>query len=532
MSERKPKYIVKKITADSVPAAEPAENKENAPAAEATAPNAESVKKKKKKGKKNRRGRMSVRLAAVLMIFAMLFGVVVGYAIGRSAGANRLVAAEQRVNELTEATEEAGRTEIDIFTDNLSAANREALADLSGLSMQSGDNNVFLGGDDFTGISASAETNPVVVAEFNGGTLMSDEVSRRYNEALAGYIFSGYTEAEVSADLLSRVMEEMVTERVLQAQAEKLGLYELTEADKQQISAAAQAEYDAQLALYKSFVYADGMTDADANAAAAAFLLDAEGMDLGSIRAGIEKDWWQRKLRSAVTSSAQLDSSAILAAYNEKLSEQKERFSASPAAFESAQREGEVILYNLAGYRMVRPLMLKLSDAQIETAAQLTGAIALMSGDAQQLGEAQAQLDALYAPLEARANEILGMLNSGYGFDSLLSQYGEDEGMKNPGLKASGYYISADSALWDSAVIEAAMAFTAPGEISGVIRTADGVCILQYAGEVQGGEVDMAKVYDAMTAEARTTAQDKAYSDQKAAWLAEANAKYYPERMQ
>ncbi|MBQ3575007.1 MAG: hypothetical protein IJA26_05025, partial [Clostridia bacterium] len=170
MSERKPKYIVKKIHADSVPAAEAVDNRENAPAVP------EAAAKKKKKGKKSRRGRMSVRLAAVLMVIAMLFGIVVGYAIGRSAGANRLVAAEQRVDELTDAAEEAGRTEIDIFTDNLSAANREALADLSGMSMQTGNSNVFLGGDDFTGISASAETNPVVVAEFNGGTLMSDEV--------------------------------------------------------------------------------------------------------------------------------------------------------------------------------------------------------------------------------------------------------------------------------------------------------------------------------------------------------------------
>ena len=526
MSERKPKYIVKKIHADSVPAAEAVDNRENAPAVP------EAAAKKKKKGKKSRRGRMSVRLAAVLMVIAMLFGIVVGYAIGRSAGANRLVAAEQRVDELTDAAEEAGRTEIDIFTDNLSAANREALADLSGMSMQTGNSNVFLGGDDFTGISASAETNPVVVAEFNGGTLMSDEVSRRYNEALASYIFSGYTEAEVSADLLSRVMEEMVTERVLQVQAEKLGLYELTAADEQQIAAAAQAEYDAQLALYKSFVYADGMTDADANAAAAAFLLDAEGMDLGSIRAGIEKDWWQRKLRSAVTGSAQLDSSAILAAYNEKLSEQKQRFSASPAEFETAQMEGELILYNLADYRAVKPLVLKLNDADIETAAQLTGAIALMSGDAQQLAQAQAQLDAIYAPLEAQANEILAMLNAGHSFDSLLSQYGGDEGMKNAALQSGGYYISEYSTFWSDSVIEAAMAFTSPGEISDAIRTPEGVCILQYVGELQGGEVDMAKVYDAITAEARAAAQDKAYADQKAAWLAEANAKYYPERMQ
>ena len=104
--------------------------------------------------------------------------------------------------------------------------------------------------------------------------------------------------------------------------------------------------------------------------------------------------------------------------------------------------------------------------------------------------------------------------------------------MKTSALQSTGYYIGEASTLWDASVIEAAMAFTAPGEISGAIRMEDGVCILQYVGEVQGGEVDMAKVYDVMTAEARAAAQDKAYAEQKAAWLAEANAKYYPERMQ
>lgn len=506
MSERKPKYIVKKIGAEA-PAAE-----EKQTAGEAVA---EAPKQPRKKTKKRKKRGMPLRLAALLMIITMLFGIVVGYAVGRATGAARLSAAQKRIDELARYTEESGRSQIDVFTDNLSAENREALADLAGLNVPAGDNNIFLGGDSFDGISESAETDPVVVAEFNGGTLMSDEVSRRYNAELTGYVFSGYTEDEVAGDLLNRVMQEMVMERVMQLQAEKLGLYELTGADMQDIEAAAQAEYAERIEQYASFVYVDGMTDAQTGDAAAAFLLEAEGVSLESIRAGLEKTWWQKKLCDSVTVNVQPDSSAILAAYNEKLSEQKERFSASPAAFEAAQAEGEVILYNLAGYRAVKPLVLRPDDPAVLRDAATPE-----------------ELDAAYAPLEERAQEILGWIASGDSFDYLLSHYGQDEGMKTVHLKDMGYYVSASSTRWDETVIQAAMALAAPGDISAPIRGGDGLYILQYAGNVPGGEVDMAKVYDAVIADAITADRNAAFEAQKEAWLAEADVKYYPERMQ
>ena len=511
MSERKPKYIVKRIDPEN---REAAENSSSAEEAAAAKPQTAAKKTKKKKKK----SRMTMRLAALLMIIALLFGIVVGYAVGRATGTARLAAADKRIEELTQAAEESGRTEIDVFTENISAENREALADLSGMSMPAGgDNNVFLGGDGFDGFSESVLAEPEVVAEFNGGVLMSDEVSRRYNTELTGYVFSGYTEAEVAGGLLNDVMQEMVMERVLQVQAEKLGLYELTNADLQQIEVAAQAEYAARIEPYKSFVYMEGMTDAQNSDAAAAFLLESEGVSQDSIRAELEKNWWQKKLRNSVVRDVQVDSSAILAAYNEKLSDQKARFSASAAAFEDAQAEGEVLLYNLSGYRAVRPLVLKLDETQREALSSAAD---------------QAAVDAVYAPLEARAQEILGWLASGESFDKLLSGYGEDEGMKANHLKEMGYYVSANSDRWEDAVIEAAMALAAPGDISAPVRGADGLYILQYVGNVPGGEVDMARVYDAVIGDALTAAQDEAFEQQKAAWLEEANAKYYPERMQ
>ena len=243
-----------------------ADDRENAPRVQESAPEqpAQPARKKKRRG-----ARIRLQAAALLLVIALVFGVVVGYAVGRGATAARLKAAEDRIDELTQAMEESGRQEIDVFTDNLSAANREALADLSGMSMVTpGEENAFFTEDEFSGAEGAAESNPTLVAEYDGGKIMSDEARARYNERLAGYRFSGYTEDELSENLLSDVLRELVTERVLEQKAKELGVYALSDADAAQIAAQAQEAFDARIAACLSFVRSEGMDEAAAQEAA------------------------------------------------------------------------------------------------------------------------------------------------------------------------------------------------------------------------------------------------------------------------
>ena len=142
------------------------------------------------------------------------------------------------------------------------------------------------------------------------------------------------------------------------------------------------------------------------------------------------------------------------------------------------------------------------------------------------------QIDACYAEAEARAKNALEALSGGADFDALIVELGDDEGMRDENLRASGYYVSADSLLWPGEIVSAAMALEAPMDISGAIRTGDGVVILQYLGEVEAGAVPLADVRDAIEADALEEARYAAYEAQVNAWLEEADVKYYPERMQ
>ena len=475
--------------------------------------------------RKRRRAKINLQAAVVLLVFALLMGVVLGYVLGRSAGDRRADEAETQLAKLR-ASLEAQQQEAEAVQ-SAEDANEEALAALAGeAALSDGDSDLLMGTEDLAGDAQGAAPADEVVAEFDGGELRSGEVIEEYNARLARYMFEGYSEAEVSDTLLREVMEDMVFERVLESHAKELGVYELSAADEQQIAAEAQQRYEEQLGYCLSLVRTDGMSDAEAEAAAQSYLLESEGVNLESIEAELRAGWWMDKLYGALTADVSVGSGEIMEAYNEALSYQKERFLANAQDYEAAQMSGEVIVYNLPGYRRVRMLGLSFDSFDVMTAVDdLTLQLAALdaSADAAQIEELQSQFDAYYAPLEEKADAVLQALAAGGDMQSLIRQYG---GELEEGC------VRADSSLWTQEIIDAAMALEKPGDVSGIVRTGDGVYILQYVEDVPEGTVAMSEVYDALSAQTLETARYLAYEAQINGWMEEAKPKYYPERMQ
>lgn len=520
------------------PQAQAADDKENAPRGEAK-PVSEPEKPAQKKGRKKRRKKaLAVLVTAVLLVIALVFGAVVGYTYGRNVGAGRLEEAEVKVAELTAALEEAQATPAyDVFEEELTQENREALDDLAGIAFgDEGDATILMGEEVFGAAGSAGEAAPpVVVAEFNGGQLMSDEVAREYSEQMTNFVFAGYSEEEVASVLLDEVLKYMVSDHVLEAHAREMGLYELTDADRAQIEAEAQANYDEQLAFYGDFVDTEGMTEEEATGAVKAYMQNEVGVTLEIVRSELEEGWWAQKIYDEITKDVVVDDAALEKAYEELLAEQKESYEAYPDDFEFAQMNGETIVYNLPGYRAVRMLLFGFGDTEAyEAVSVLTEELAELNAetDAQLIDEYRTQIDGFYASAEARAQEALSQLQGGADFGDLLASVGEDAGMQDEDLYKTGYYVSEKSMLWSADLISAAMALKEPGDISGAVRVADGVCILQYVGEVQAGEVPLEDVKEELQRETLESAKYDAYEAQLNKWLEEANVKYYPERMQ
>lgn len=511
---------------------------ENAPRGEEMPPVEKEKSGKKKKNRKKRKGKAAACAAtALLLIIALAFGAVAGYTYGRNVGAQRLEAAEAQIAELTAALQEAQEAPAyDAFSEELTRENREALDDLAGTAFsEDGDATVLMGEEIFGETQDDANAAPVVVAEYDGGQLMSDEVAREYGEQMTNFVFAGYSEEELASVLLDEVLRYMVSDRVLEAHAKEMGLYELTDADRTQIEAEAQEHYAEQLAFYRDFVDTDGMTEEEATGAVKAYMQNDAGVTLEGIRSELEESWWAQKVFDEITKDVRVDDAAVEAAYTERIAKQKESYEAYPDDFEFAQRNGETIVYNLTGYRAVRMLLFGFEDAAAyEAVSVLTDEINELNAqtDAEQIAKDQAQIDAFYASAEVRAQDALAQIAGGTDFETLLIESGDDAGMKDENLRETGYYISENSLLWSQEVISAAMALENIGDISAAVRTPDGVCILEYVGEVQAGEVPLENVKEALQRDTLENAKYSAYEAQVNEWLEAANAKYYPERMQ
>lgn len=144
----------------------------------------------------------------------------------------------------------------------------------------------------------------------------------------------------------------------------------------------------------------------------------------------------------------------------------------------------------------------------------------------------QAELDGIYAAAEARAQDALAELQGGASFDELIEKYGSDEGMRDADIRAEGYYLNEATLNWPEEVVLAVMALENPGDVSAPLRLEDGVCVLQYVGEVAAGEVPLSDVRERLMEETLSAAREEAYEAQIDIWLSEANVRYYPERMQ
>lgn len=514
------------------------DDKENAPSEKAEA--VKQSKNKKNKKRKKKRGvpvGIVVILLVLVIVAGMFFGIVLGYGLGRNSSSGRLQEANEQIDELTGLVEEAAGQEVDVFTDELTAENEAALGALSGEAPQEEDEgqaSAMMSGEAFGGVDETAAED-VIVAEFNGGKLTSVEVNEEYNRQMTSFIFAGFSEDEVAESLITDVMEYMVSDRVLQQQAKKLGLLELTSADKDLIATEAQASYDEQVDFYRSHVREAGMTEAQVTEAAKAFLADAEGVTYDSVYADLESGWWSQKLYDHVIRDVNVDSAAVLALYQERLAEQKANFTAYPDDYEYAQKNGETIVYNLPDYRAVKLLQFSFEDEDAEeTVFALEEELETLDPekDLTRISEIQNQLNAIYATPEKQAQDAAAKLAEGADFDQLMDQFGTDDGMKDAKLRQTGYYVSELSPLWHQNVITAAMLFENPGEVSAPVRTGEGVCILSYVGPVAAGDVAMDKVVEELTAEALQNAQLLAYEEQVAAWIEAAGVKYYPERMQ
>ena len=222
--------------------------------------------------------------------------------------------------------------------------------------------------------------------------------------------------------------------------------------------------------------------------------------------------------------------------YNTRMADQKSNFDSKPKSFMEANDNGEVIVYNPAGFRRVKNLLIKIdenSSAKIKALEDEIASLSAGENKTNKQNELAAVKKAAYDAIAAKANEALNKAKAGESFDALIEKYGEDEGATtNP----QGYLMHADvTDQYVSNFQSAGMALEKVGDVSGLVETEFGYHILMYASDVSFGEIPLSNVKEdlllGLTAAAKSKTVDEKTTEIVDKYKNEGVLKVYADRM-
>ncbi len=391
-------------------------------------------------------------------------------------------------------------------------------------------------------VPALAESAPEgVLAVINGTAYPIDEIQSEFDYYAAMYEYYGLSD-EIEA-LKADIIDFYVQYYVQMDAAAQLGFDRFTEEEEAGIAAEAQEEYEGMLADYQDYFAEEGMSDEDIRAAVIQYF-DENGYTVETIIQSARESRIMDRYYDYVTADVTVD---IEAAYESRVASQKEEYDADPSNFEYDAMYGEDIYYVPEGFRAVYHILLLLDDEsadalydlqarQTEVYDEITAALdadpnAKVDALSAELDAISVQIDELIAPLLERADEIYARLDAGESFFALMEEYGEDPGMQEDPFMTNGYYVSADSIMWETNFRDGAMALEKEGDVSEPVLTSYGIHLILHGGDLASGPVPLESVRENLEAAALDDARQAAYNEAVEAAMAAAEIVVYPENL-
>ena len=362
--------------------------------------------------------------------------------------------------------------------------------------------------------SVSVENPDAIAAEFDGGVVTAAEAAGEYATISAYYQMLGMSEADYAENAKQTVLDGLVESKILEMKAKEAGVYEFSDDQRAELEARVKQEYEDTLRYYMEFRFDDSKSEDEVRAETEAYLNDS-GYSYESMLEEAEKNAWQDRLFDYVTRDMEITDDQLREFYQSQVESAELTYTADFAEYEMDAEAGRTLVWNPEGVRRIDTIRIPFSDEQ--SVEYLTLQAALESGDSAKLSA----LDALYAALEPRAQQALDRLNAGEDFAALAGEYGT--------VSVNGSYVSERSTLCGDDFRSAAMALESIGDVSGLVRTDGGLCILRYAGDVVPGAVAYEDVRDELRATYEEELRVSRYNATVIQWIEEANPRYHTE---
>lgn len=371
---------------------------------------------------------------------------------------------------------------------------------------------------------------------------------------------NGLTFSKQDAEYLrDAVIDALSQNAVMDGKIKEFGLDEITEADKEALRTEVEANYEADLA---AFAASEGVDVEEMRT-----LVEMQGLTVDAIYEQNLQDLPYDRLYDYAIKDVEVTDDEVKEAYDEYVTSDKEAFENDIETYEAfvASNNGTA-LYRPEGYRYIKQILLPFpADIAAEMIDLETDMRAVQnnidryiqelyalenvdeSAEAQpreaeaiqaDMDEQQAEYDRLLGEYEDKRAQVLPSLSTvideitkkyedGTSFDDLIAEYSEDTGAPEEGVMI---HKDSTSVTWGTEFRDTAMALSAVGDVSDPILTDFGVHIIQYAGDVPGGEMDYDEDVAAQLRETLlTNKQDEAYQTAFAAWLEATEIETHPE---
>ena len=361
-----------------------------------------------------------------------------------------------------------------------------------------------------------AMAEETVVATIGENTITRMQLDTAYEAAYGDYAQGDAdTEFELRLELLNRMLRELC-ESIME---KKLGFDVIADDEMAELREEAEMEY---AGLVNSYMMMLDDSEADEAALRAQAVAWLESMDMSAEDYLAEKiaDTAYDKLYAYATDDLELSEEQIELYYEQMVEDDRAAVSVYPDSFISCSMYGVPFLYVPEGVRLVRRILIAFDADQAEQYLFLCDA----AENGQDIAE---QMDALYAELEPRVQEVQQLLDAGAAFEDVEAQYSDDWLLLGDDVVLSGYYVSEGCEMWDASLVEAAMALTRPGEITGPTRTSEGYYYYYYQQDVTAGPVPLDEVRDYVAENAYYAGEAELYEAKLEGWMEELGCEIY-----
>lgn len=432
-----------------------------------------------------------------------------------------------------------------------------------------------------------------VIVEYDGGVVFLDDILEQYAGVDSQFSsYYGVSLADYGYDTVYKqlIAETLLQNAVLEAKATELGLDQLDDETMAGLTEEAAANFESYITSVWDYFASDDLTDEEIREDCVAYL-ESMGYTEDALLESLIDNYVSEQLYNYITADVTVTEEDIQAAFDELVAEQEASF-ADDSTYNTSRNNGDTIVWNPEGYRMVRHVLIKFTDDQAtryselqdtldtlneelealqtaaeeaaaatdestteatdetaaeataeatdEAAAETTGETAAEATEAParteeeinaEIADVEAELTALYEELLPTAQEVIDAFNSGTSFSDLIDQYNEDPGMENEPTATNGYAVSANSTAWDPAFTEGAMSIESIGEISEPVYGQNGIHIIYYDSDIPAGAVDLETVRAEIEESALNTKLNDTYDNTLAEWVEAVNPVYHYDRL-